>query len=129
MSYKVSYLVPKHEFERLTQGEWGSSKHKERKETKNKKPKKVVRLREKLRKMIKVPGSTKPRKKQPQTRKRSAEETVHARIKKRKLTLQGNPWSWDEESSQKLDATPALPEKPPDVGKFFNDSPKRKTKD
>ena len=37
MSYKVSYLVPKHEFERLTQGEWGSSKHKERKETKNEK--------------------------------------------------------------------------------------------
>ena len=63
-----------------------------------KKPKKVVRLREKLRKMIKVPRSTKPRKKQPQTRKRSAKETVHARIKKRKLTSQGNPWSWDEES-------------------------------
>ena len=168
MSYKVSYLVPKHEFERLTQGEWGSSKHKERKEkTKNEeKPKKVVRLREKLRKMTKVPRSATPtenkktesfkwqeketeessqvegkiekndqgakeykaQKKTTQTRKRSAEETVHARIKKRKLTSQGNPWSWDEELSQKLDASPALPEKPPDVGKFFDDSPKRKTK-
>ena len=66
-------------------------------------------------------------KKQPQTRKRSATETVHARIKKRKLTSQENPWSWDEESSQKLDAPPA-PKKPPDVGKFFDDSLKRKTK-
>ena len=37
MSYKVSYLVPKHEFERLTQGEWGSSKHKERKRNKKQK--------------------------------------------------------------------------------------------
>ena len=160
MSYKVSYLVPKHEFERLTQGEWGSSKHEERKEkTKNEKPKKVVRLREKLRKMIKVPRSatstenkkqkvSNGRKKKPKKvvrlreklrkmikvprstkpRERSAEETVHAPIKKRKLTSQGNPWSWDEESSQKLDAAPALPEKPPDVGKFFDDSPKRKTK-
>ena len=75
MSYKVSYLVPKYEFEQLTQGEWRSSKHKERKETENKKqkvsndrkkkPKKVVRLREKLRKMIKVSRSTTPRKKPP----------------------------------------------------------------
>ena len=52
---------------------------------------------------------------------------MHARIKKRKLTSQENPWSWDEESPQKLD-TPPAPKKPPDVVKFFHDSPKRKTK-
>ena len=71
----MSYLVPKYEFERLTQGEWRSSKHKERKETENKKQKfsngrkkklkKVVRLREKLRKIIKVSRSTTPRKNNP----------------------------------------------------------------
>ena len=97
MSYRVSYLVPKSEYERLTQGKRELSevpKKKQdkigKKDSREKKPKKEIRLRDKLRKMIKVKRKKKtnkhtasqrevkrkvpatnarPRKKQPQARK------------------------------------------------------------
>ena len=81
MSYRVSYLVPKTEYERMIRGK--SSNYKLPKKTEDKlpksrkrKPKEEIRLRDKLRKMIKVkrkPAAsqrkastgTRPRKKQP----------------------------------------------------------------
>ena len=138
----MSYLVPKTEYERLTRGK--SSNYKLPKKTEDKlpksrkrKPKKEIRLRDKLRKMIKVKRkpaasqrevkrkastSTRPRKKQPQ----KAEKTVRAQIK-RKSSPQKNPWSWNRESPLRLNE-PSPPKAAPDVAKFFDDSPKRKTK-
>ena len=150
MSYRVSYLVPKSEYERLTQGKRELSEvpkkkqdkigKKESRKKKKKKPKKEIRLRDKLRKMIKVKRKKKnkhtasqrevkrkvsatnarPRKKQPQARK-----TVRPPAKRKSGPLD-NPWSWDRESPERLNGPPP-PKKPPDVGKFFDDSPKRKT--
>ena len=70
----------------------------------------------------KVPATNaRPRKKQLQ-----AGKTVRPPAK-RKSTPLNNPWSWDQESPERLNEPPP-PKKPPDVGKFFDDSPKRKTK-
>ena len=134
MSYRVSYLLPKTEYERLTQGkrELSEVPKKKKRDKIEKKPKKEIRLRDKLRKMIKVKRKKKnkhtgevkrkvPRKKQPQ-----ATKTVRPPAK-RKLPPLDNPWSWDRESPERLNGPPP-PKKPPDVGKFFDDSPKRKTK-
>ena len=141
MSYRVSYLVPKSEYERLTQGKRVpvSEVPKKKQDSRKKKPKKEIRLRDKLRKMIKVKrkkknkhtasqrevkrkASARPRKKQPQ----KARKTVRPPAK-RKSVPSDNPWSWDRESPERLNGPPA-PKKPLDVGKFFDDSPKRKTK-
>ena len=144
MSYRVSYLVPKSEYERLTQGKRELSRNrkvpKKTEDRRKPKPKKEIRLRDKLRKMIKVkkkttnkptasqrevkrkvPTNARPRKKQPQARK-----TVRAPVKRKSAPLK-NPWSWDRESPERLNEPPP-PKKPPDVGKFFDDSLKRKTK-
>ena len=144
MSYRVSYLVPKSEYERLTQGKRELLRNrkvpKKTEDRRKPKPKKEIRLRDKLRKMIKVkkkmtnkptasqrevkrkvPTNARPRKKQPEARK-----TVQAPVK-RKLAPLKNPWSWNRESPERLNGPPP-PKKPPDVGKFFDDSLKRKTK-
>ena len=149
MSYRVSYLLPKSEYERLTQGKREPSENRRvPKKTRDKiqkkdrkKPKKEIRLRDKLKKMIKVKRkktskhttsqregkrkvaatNARPRKKQPQDRK-----MVRAPAKRKSAPLK-NPWSWDRESPKRLNEPPP-PKKPPDVGKFFDDSPKRKTK-
>ena len=69
----------------------------------------------------KVSTNARPRKKQPPARKMARAPL------KRKSAPWKNPWSWDQESPEMLNHPPP-PKKPPDVGKFFNDSPKRKTK-
>ena len=145
MSYRVSYLVPKSEYERLTQGKREPSENrkvpKKKQDKIGKKPKKEIRLRDKLRKMIKVKRkktnkhtasqrevkrkvpamNARPRKKQPPARK-----TVRPPAK-RKSSAPLNPWSWDREYPKRLNEPPP-PKKPTDVGKFSDDSPKRKTK-